>query len=37
MPSSSQTSHFFERLFPSDMEWVLREIPCNLWVARERL
>ncbi|HYG70413.1 MAG TPA: universal stress protein [Anaeromyxobacteraceae bacterium] len=37
MPSSSRQSHFFERLFPSDMEWVLREIPCNLWVARERL
>jgi nucleotide-binding universal stress UspA family protein len=37
MPSASRQSHFFERLFPSDMEWVLREIPCNLWVARERL
>ena len=37
MPSASRASHFFERLFPSDMEWVLREIPCNLWVARERL
>lgn len=35
MPSSSQHGHFFERLFPSDMEWVLREIPCNLWVIRE--
>ena len=37
MPSTDQHSHFFERLFPSDMEWVLREIPCNLWVAREHL
>lgn len=37
MPSVSHYSHFFERLFPTDMEWVLREIPCNLWVARERL
>ena len=37
MPSASRHSHFFERLFPSDMEWVLREIPCNLWVVRERL
>lgn len=37
MPSASRHSHFFERLFPSDMEWVLREIPCNIWVARERL
>jgi nucleotide-binding universal stress UspA family protein len=37
MPSSNRQSHFFERLFPSDMEWVLREIPCTLWVARERL
>ncbi len=37
MPSANRFSHFFERLFPSDMEWVLREIPCNLWVARERL
>ena len=37
MPSANRNSHFFERLFPSDMEWVLREIPCNLWVARERL
>lgn len=34
MPSSSRRAHFFERLFPSDMEWVLREIPCNLWVVR---
>lgn len=34
MPSSSHRSHFLERLFPSDMEWVLREIPCNLWVVR---
>lgn len=34
MPSTSQHHHFFERLFPSDMEWVLREIPCNLWIAR---
>jgi nucleotide-binding universal stress UspA family protein len=37
MPSADRRSHFFERLFPTDMEWVLREIPCNLWVARERL
>ena len=37
MPSSNRQSHFFERLFPSDMEWVLREIPCNLWVAREQI
>ncbi|MFW5973272.1 MAG: universal stress protein [Bacteroidota bacterium] len=37
MPSASQGSHFFERLFPSDMEWVLREIPCNLWVVRDVL
>jgi len=37
MPSASRHSHFFERLFPSDMEWVLREIPCNLWVVRERV
>lgn len=37
MPSAGRDSHFFERLFPSDMEWVLREIPCNLWVAREPL
>ena len=37
MPSASHHSHFFERLFPSDMEWVLREIPCTIWVARERL
>ncbi len=37
MPSANGRSHFFTRLFPSDMEWVLREIPCNLWVARERL
>lgn len=35
MPSSNHKSRFFERLFPSDMEWVLREIPCNLWVARD--
>ncbi len=37
MPSANQSQHFFTRLFPSDMEWVLREIPCNLWVIRERL
>ena len=37
MPSTDRHSHFFERLFPSDMEWVLREIPCNLWVAREQI
>ena len=37
MPSSNWHSHFLERLFPSDMEWVLREIPCNLWVIRERI
>ncbi len=37
MPSTDRRSHFFERLFPSDMEWVLREIPCNLWVAREQV
>ncbi len=36
MPSVSQHSHIFTRIFPTDMEWVLREIPCNLWVARER-
>lgn len=35
MPSTARGSHFFERLFPSDMEWVLREIPCNLWVVRD--
>ncbi len=37
MPSSDRHGHFFERLFPSDMEWVLREIPCNLWVVRDRV
>ena len=37
MPSSHQHGHFFERLFPSDMEWVLREIPCDLWVVRDRV
>jgi len=37
MPSARPDARFLERLFPSDMEWVLREIPCNLWVARERL
>lgn len=37
MPSANRPGHFFERLFPSDMEWVLREIPCNLWVVRENL
>jgi nucleotide-binding universal stress UspA family protein len=37
MPSASQRSYFFERVFPSDMEWVLREIPCTLWVVREKL
>jgi nucleotide-binding universal stress UspA family protein len=36
MPSTNDQGHFFERLFPSDMEWVLREIPCNLWVARDQ-
>ena len=35
MHSDNRSGHFFERLFPSDMEWVLREIPCNLWVVRE--
>lgn len=35
MPSVSRHTHFFERLFASDMEWVLREIPCNLWVVRD--
>ncbi len=25
-----------ERIFPSDMESVLREIPCNLWIVRDR-
>jgi nucleotide-binding universal stress UspA family protein len=35
MPSTHHQGHFFERLFPSDMEWVLREIPCNLWVVRD--
>lgn len=37
MPSTGSHGHFFERLFPSDMEWVLREIPCNLYVVRERM
>lgn len=37
MPSIGSHGHFFERLFPSDMEWVLREIPCNLYVVRERM
>ncbi len=37
LPSSSGHGHFFERLFPSDMEWVLREIPCNLWIVREQI
>ena len=37
MPSSVGFGHIFERLFPSGMEWLLREIPCNLWVIRERL
>lgn len=37
IPSARPDARFIERLFPSDMEWVLREIPCNLWVARERL
>lgn len=36
MPAGSGFGHFFERLFPSGMEWLLREIPCNLWVVRER-
>lgn len=36
MPTGSPLSHIFTRIFPTDMEWVLREIPCNLWVARER-
>lgn len=36
MPASSGFGHFFERLFPSGMEWLLRELPCNLWVIRER-
>lgn len=35
MSSSAGFGHFFERLFPSDMEWLLREIPCNMWVVRE--
>ena len=35
MPSAGGSGHFFERLFPSDMEWVLREIPCTLWVIRD--
>lgn len=35
MSSSARFGHFFERLFPSDMEWLLREIPCNMWVVRE--
>ncbi len=35
MPSlGSHQPHFFERLFPSQMEWVLREIPCPLWIVR---
>lgn len=36
LPSVGGRGHFFERLFPSDMEWVLREIPCNLWIVREQ-
>ncbi len=36
MPSNAGYHHIFERLFPSQMEWVLREIPCNLWVVREQ-
>lgn len=36
IPSMKEYSHFLERVFPSDMEWVLREIPCNLWVVRSR-
>lgn len=36
IPSTNEHGHFFERLFPSDLEWVLREIPCNLWVVRNR-
>lgn len=35
MPSATGPHHLFERLFPSQMEWVLREIPCNLWVVRK--
>ncbi len=37
MPSPDVGGHIFERIFPSDMEWILREIPCNLWVVRERI
>ena len=36
MPTGSGFGHFFERLFPSGMEWLLREIPCNMWVVREQ-
>lgn len=35
IPAGAPHTHFLERVFPSDMEWILREIPCNLWVARE--
>jgi len=37
MPSERPHAAFLERIFPSDMEWVLREIPCNLWVVREKI
>jgi nucleotide-binding universal stress UspA family protein len=37
IPSTSRYSNFFTRLFPAEMEWVLREIPCSLWIARERI
>ncbi len=36
MPTGGGFGHFFERLFPSGMEWLLRQLPCNLWVVRER-
>lgn len=36
IPSERAHAGILERIFPSDMEWVLREIPCNLWVVREK-
>lgn len=37
IPSERSHAGILERIFPSDMEWVLREIPCNLWVVREKI
>ena len=37
IPSERSHAGFLERIFPSDVEWVLREIPCNLWVVREKV